>query len=181
MGCYDGATYFERMLKLARNKVRTQHEMDSFGYAKMLEVAFPLLNFVETTGRQSAKEYPMPIYGTALLSLCLLTGLTIGRLIGALIGVDADIGGVGIAMLLLIVGCEALQRRELMKAPTQNGIVFWGQMYVPIVVAMAASQNVLGALSGGLMAILAGLSGVGICFLLVAFLAKSGSKEDKGA
>ncbi len=39
----------------------------------------------------------MPIYGTALLSLCLLTGLTVGRLIGAALGVDADIGGVGIA------------------------------------------------------------------------------------
>jgi malonate transporter MadL subunit len=123
----------------------------------------------------------MPIYGTALLSLCLLAGLTAGRLLGAVIGVDADIGGVGIAMILLILGCEALQRRELMKAPTQSGIVFWAQMYVPIVVAMAASQNVLGALSGGLMAILAGLSGAVICFVLVAVLAKGGSMEDKGS
>ncbi len=121
----------------------------------------------------------MPIYGTALLSLCLLTGLTVGRLIGAALGVDADIGGVGIAMLLLIIGCDALQHRGLMKAPTESGIVFWGQMYVPIVVAMAASQNVLGALSGGVMAILAGLLAVAASFVLVAILAKSGSKEEK--
>lgn len=121
----------------------------------------------------------MPIYGTALLSLCLLTGLTVGRMIGAALGVDADIGGVGIAMLLLIIGCDALQRRGLMKAPTESGIVFWGQMYVPIVVAMAASQNVLGALSGGLMAALAGLVAVAASFVLVAVLAKSGSKEEK--
>jgi malonate transporter MadL subunit len=120
----------------------------------------------------------MPIYGTALLSLCLLTGLTVGRIIGALLGVDADIGGVGIAMILLILGCDALQRRGVMKAPTESGIVFWGQMYVPIVVAMAASQNVRGALSGGVMAFLAGLSAVGISFVLVAVLAKKGSKEE---
>jgi malonate transporter MadL subunit len=120
----------------------------------------------------------MPIYGSALLALCLLTGLTVGRLIGALLGVDADIGGVGIAMILLILGCDASQRRGLMKAPTESGIVFWGQMYVPIVVAMAASQNVRGALSGGVMAALAGLSGVGLCFALVAVLARKGRKEE---
>jgi len=98
----------------------------------------------------------------ALLSLCLLTGLTVGCMIGAALGVDADIGGVGIAMILLILGCDALKHRGLMKAPTESGITFWGQMYVPIVVATAASQNVRGALSGGLMAILAVLSAVGL-------------------
>lgn len=123
----------------------------------------------------------MPIYGTALLSLCLLTGLTVGRMIGAALGVDTDIGGVGLAMILLIVSCDALQRRGMMKAPTESGIVFWGQMYVPIVVAMAASQNVLGALSGGVMAIFAGLAAVAGSFVLVAVLAKSGSKEEKGS
>lgn len=120
----------------------------------------------------------MPIYGTAVLSLCLLTGLTVGRLIGTALGVDADIGGVGIAMILLILGCDALQRRGLMRAPTESGIIFWGQMYVPIVVAMAASQNVRGAISGGLMATLAGLSAVGLSFVLVAVLAKKGSREE---
>ena len=121
---------------------------------------------------------PMPIYGTALLSLCLLTGLSVGRMIGAALGVNADIGGVGIAMILLILGCDAMQRRGLMKAPTESGITFWGQMYVPIVVAMAASQNVLGAISGGVMAIVAGLCAVGLGFVLVAVLAKKGGKEE---
>ncbi|MEX1114077.1 MAG: malonate transporter subunit MadL [Akkermansiaceae bacterium] len=120
----------------------------------------------------------MMIYGTALLSLCLLIGLTTGRLIGGALGVEADIGGVGIAMILLIVGCNALQRRGLMKVPTEGGIIFWGQMYVPIVVAMAASQNVRGALSGGVMAVVAGVSAVGLGFLLVAALAKVGRKEE---
>lgn len=121
----------------------------------------------------------MPIYGTALLSLCLLTGLTVGRMIGAALGVDADIGGVGIAMILLIIGCDWLHRTGRMKPPTEAGITFWGNIYVPIVVAMAASQNVRGALSGGVMAALAGLSAVGLSFVLVAVLAKKGSKEEK--
>lgn len=120
----------------------------------------------------------MPIYGTALLSICLLIGLSIGRMIGAALGVDADIGGVGIAMILLIVGCNLLQRRGLMKAPTESGITYWGQMYVPIVVAMAASQNVFGALSGGMMAALAGISTVVLSFLLVGLLARKGPKGE---
>lgn len=121
----------------------------------------------------------MPIYGTALLSTCLLVGLTLGRLMGSALGVEADIGGVGIAMILLILGCDALQSRGLMKPPTESGITFWGQMYVPIVVAMAASQNVLGALNGGLMAVVAGLAAVAACFALVAFFARMGKGDEK--
>jgi malonate transporter MadL subunit len=116
----------------------------------------------------------MIIYGTALLSACLLAGLTLGRCLGELLGVDADIGGVGIAMILLILGCDWLHRSGRMKPPTEAGISFWGQIYVPIVVAMAASQNVLGALSGGLMAILAGLAVVIVCFVLVGVLVRWG-------
>ena len=36
----------------------------------------------------------MAIYGTALLSICLLAGLIGGKLIGMAIGVDANVGGV---------------------------------------------------------------------------------------
>jgi malonate transporter MadL subunit len=45
----------------------------------------------------------MVIYGVALLALCLLAGLFTGELLGQLIGVEANVGGVGIAMLLLIL------------------------------------------------------------------------------
>ncbi|MCA9240615.1 MAG: malonate transporter subunit MadL, partial [Planctomycetales bacterium] len=51
----------------------------------------------------------MAIYGTALLSLCLICGLLVGKLIGLAIGVDANVGGVGFAMLLLIVVSGRLQ------------------------------------------------------------------------
>ncbi len=123
----------------------------------------------------------MIIYGTAILSLCLLIGLSLGRFIGKLLGVEtemgvpADIGGVGIAMILLIVSSDWLHRTGRMKLPTESGITFWGAIYVPIVVAMAASQNVLAALTGGVMAICAGLLGVIACFLLVGVFSRIGS------
>ena len=46
----------------------------------------------------------MVIYGVALLSFCMLVGIFAGDLLGDLIGVQANVGGVGIAMLLLIIG-----------------------------------------------------------------------------
>ena len=120
----------------------------------------------------------MPIYGIALLAACLLVGITVGKLIGALLGIDADIGGVGVAMVLLILGSDWLQRRQLLSPPTESGIRFWGQIYVPIVVAMAASQNVRGALDGGLMAFLAGATPVATCFALVPLLTRAGRKSE---
>ena len=47
----------------------------------------------------------MIIYGVALLSVCLLVGMYTGGLLGALLGVSANIGGVGIAMVLLVLTC----------------------------------------------------------------------------
>ena len=44
----------------------------------------------------------MVVYGVALLAFCMLTGIFLGDLLGQLIGVDANVGGIGIAMLLLI-------------------------------------------------------------------------------
>lgn len=115
----------------------------------------------------------MTIYGTALLSASVLLGLGLGRWIGTLCGLDADIGGVGIAMLLLIFGTEWLQRSGRMKPPTESGIVFWSSVYIPVVVAMAATQNVLAALSGGLVAVAAGALGVAVCYALVGVLVRT--------
>jgi malonate transporter MadL subunit len=98
-------------------------------------------------------------------------------MIEAVLGADADIGGVGIAMILLILACDRLQRRGQLKAPTDSGLIYWGQMYVLIVVAMAASQNVRGAFSGGVMAALAGIS-VALSFVLVGILARQGQQEE---
>ena len=44
----------------------------------------------------------MVIYGVALLAACMLVGKLIGEVIGIAIGVDSNVGGVGLAMLLLV-------------------------------------------------------------------------------
>lgn len=94
----------------------------------------------------------MIIYGTALLAVSYLLGVILGGLLGKLLGVDANIGGVAIAMVLLIIGKEMLAKRGLLPKSTQFGVLYWAGMYIPIVVAMAAGQNVVAALSGGMVA-----------------------------
>lgn len=121
----------------------------------------------------------MAIYGTALLSICLMVGLIVGKLIGMSIGIDANVGGVGIAMLLLIFSSSVLRRSGHLSNPTQTGVLFWSSIYIPIVVAMAASQNVRAALTGGPAAILAGTLAVITCFALVPLISRIGRPEDE--
>jgi malonate transporter MadL subunit len=109
----------------------------------------------------------MAIYGTALLALCLVVGLVLGKLLGVALGIEANVGGVGIAMLLLIASSGHLRSRGLLPPPTQAGVLFWSAIYIPIVVAMAASQNVRGALAGGTVALVAGVVVVVLSFVLV--------------
>ena len=123
----------------------------------------------------------MAIYGSALLSICLLLGLILGELLGIAMGVDANVGGVGIAMLLLIITSTRLQRAGYLSPPTQNGVLFWSSIYIPIVVAMAASQNVRAAITGGPAAILAGALAVAACFALVPLIGRLGPREARDA
>ena len=116
----------------------------------------------------------MVIYGVALLSFCMLVGVFVGDLLGELIGVQANVGGVGIAMILLLV-LSSFDSQEFKLGPiTEKGIGFWSAMYIPIVVAMAARQNVFSALSGGWMAIVAGVAAVAASFALIPVLAHFG-------
>ncbi|MFZ5934049.1 malonate transporter subunit MadL [Pseudomonas putida] len=119
----------------------------------------------------------MIIYGVAFLALCTLVGLFIGELLGKLLGVPANVGGVGIAMLLLIFIGSYLNKRGLITAKSEQGVEFWSAIYIPIVVAMAAQQNVFGALSGGPMAILAGTVAVVASFAMVPLLDRLGQKK----
>jgi malonate transporter MadL subunit len=119
----------------------------------------------------------MAIYGTALLSICLLVGLGVGRILGWAVGLDKNIGGVGIAMLLLILLCDRLQQSGRIKPPTEQGVLFWSSIYIPIVVAMAASQNVLAAVTGGWVAIVAGVLAVVACFALVPVISRLGGED----
>jgi malonate transporter MadL subunit len=123
----------------------------------------------------------MIIYGVAFLALCTLVGLFIGEVLGKMLGVPANVGGVGIAMILLIFIGSYLNKRGWMSAKTEQGVEFWSAVYIPIVVAMAAQQNVAGALSGGPMAILAGIAAVALGFALVPMLDRLGRPKSDAA
>lgn len=114
----------------------------------------------------------MIIYGVAILAFCYTIGQLIGEFLGKLIGVDANVGGVGFAMLLLIFLSDWLHKKGNLDKSTENGILFWNQLYIPIVVAMSAVQNVKVAVSSGFIAILAGTIPVLICLACIPLLAK---------
>jgi malonate transporter MadL subunit len=119
----------------------------------------------------------MIIYGTALLAACHLAGLYLGDLLGALIGVKSNVGGVGIAMLLLIFARLYLHKRGLLPKETESGVGFWGAMYIPVVVAMAATQNVVAALRGGPVALLGAVGAVLVCGCVIAAINRIGKQE----
>lgn len=121
----------------------------------------------------------MVIYGVAILAGCFLVGTIVGEFIGAIMGVDSNVGGVGIAMLLLIIIVDKLVKTGKISKPSLDGLSFWNQMYIPVVVAMAASQNVIGALTGGPLAILAGITVVLVSWAFVPIL--SGNKKEEAA
>ncbi len=119
----------------------------------------------------------MKIYGVALLAFCFLTGKFIGNLLGAAIGINGDVGGVGFGMLLLILGNMYLKRKGLLEPLTEKGILFWGSMYIPVVVAMSATQNVKAAISEGPIAIIVGVVVTISGFFLVPLISKIGRKK----
>ncbi|MDH4066376.1 MAG: malonate transporter subunit MadL, partial [Acidobacteriota bacterium] len=88
-------------------------------------------------------------------------------------------GGVGIAMLLLVLAGASGRLRALVEGASGEGVRFWSAMYIPIVVAMAARQNVVAAVDGGLLAIVAGVAAVTVSFALVPVLSRVGSRHHR--
>lgn len=119
----------------------------------------------------------MIIYGVALLAICTLAGVIIGDFLGVLLGVKSNVGGVGIAMILLICARLYMHRHGGMTKECEFGVGFWGAMYIPVVVAMAAQQNVVTALHGGPVALLAAIGSVLLCGFTIAVI----SRTNKGA
>lgn len=119
----------------------------------------------------------MVVYGVALLAFCTLAGVLLGDILGVLLGVEANVGGVGIAMLLLIVLSSRSSEKLHLSLPTRSGIHFWSAMYIPIVVAMAARQNVVAALSSGWVAVLAGAGAVALSFALIPLFSRIGPAD----
>lgn len=109
----------------------------------------------------------MVIYGVMVLGLCMFIGTSIGLALGQAIGIVGDIGGVGFSMLLLVFVTPWLKAKGWLPPVSEGGIMFWNAMYIPVVIAMAATQNVAAALSGGWIAFLAGILSVVACFILI--------------
>lgn len=123
----------------------------------------------------------MIVYGVALLSACLLFGMLAGEFLGELLNVDANVGGVGIAMLLLVLAGNSSRFKSLTQGASAAGIQFWSAMYIPIVVAMAARQNVAGAVDGGWLALMAGTGAVVVSFALVPVISRLGRASTTAA
>lgn len=120
----------------------------------------------------------MEILGLGLVGICMIIGIFIGRLLGLLLGVDGDIGGVGFAMLLMILSTQYLESKgKPISKKTANGISLLSSLYIPIVVAMSSIQNVTSALSGGVVALLAGVLGSVGGLLLVPVISHFGNTD----
>ncbi|ENW44007.1 malonate transporter subunit MadL [Acinetobacter baumannii] len=112
----------------------------------------------------------MIIYGTAILAICHLLGDYLGNTLGMLLGVKANVGGVAISMILLIFSKELLARKGYLPQVTQFGVLYWSGMYIPIVVAMSAGQNVVAALSGGMLGLIVSIASLIGTVLVIRYL-----------
>ena len=109
----------------------------------------------------------MLVYGVAVLAGCFIVGQYIGQVLGQMLNIDANVGGVGFAMLLLLFVQQWLHKKSWFSPEMDSGINFWNKMYIPVIVAMSSIQNVKAAFSSGFVAILAGIIPTVICFLLI--------------
>jgi len=103
-----------------------------------------------------------------------------GDLLGQIIGVKANVGGVGIAMLMLIVLSSLSSKKLQLGQLTQQGVTFWSAMYIPIVIAMASKQNVAAAVSSGWLAVIAGVGAVALSFAMIPVLTKLAQRSKQG-
>lgn len=123
----------------------------------------------------------MTIFGVALLAACTLLGAFLGDLLGMALHVKSNVGGVGIAMILLIAARAWLTRKGPLSHPFKLGVEFWAALYIPIVVAMASIQNVAGAVRGGPVVVTAAVGSVLLCWAVMAVIARTGGKSGEAA
>lgn len=121
----------------------------------------------------------MKIYGVAILATCFLAGQFIGTVLGYWMDIPGSMGGVAFAMFFLIIFNEQIKKKGYFEVQTESGIMFWNAMYIPIVIAMSATQNVKVALSGGWVAIAVGILATGLCLFLVPLVAKIGLSKKR--
>ena len=123
----------------------------------------------------------MVIYGVLLLSLCYFAGLFVGEVTGRLVGLNANVGGVGFAMLFLLLLCNYSEtvKNSLQNERFSDGLKFWQNMYIPVVIAMSASQDVVKAVRSGWLAILCGITLTVLSLCLIPFVSRISSSKNK--
>ena len=123
----------------------------------------------------------MVIYGVLLLSLCYFAGLFVGEVMGMLVGLNANVGGVGFAMLFLLLLCSYSEtvKTSLKNERFSDGLKFWQNMYIPVVIAMSASQDVVKAVRSGWLAILCGVTLTVLSLCLIPLVSRISSSKNK--
>jgi malonate transporter MadL subunit len=121
------------------------------------------------------------IYGVLLLSLCYFAGLFVGEAMGRLVGLNANVGGVGFAMLFLLLLCSYSEtvKKSIRNERFSDGLRFWQNMYIPVVIAMSASQDVVKAVRSGWLAILCGITLTVLSLCLIPFVSRISSSKNK--
>jgi len=122
----------------------------------------------------------MLVYGVAVLAACFIAGQIIGEILGRMLHIDANVGGVGFGMLLLILVNQWMHKRKWFTAEMDSGVNFWNKMYIPVIVAMSSIQNVKAAFSSGLIAIIAGIIPTIICFLMIPAISRINRTKQQG-
>lgn len=112
----------------------------------------------------------MTIYGVAVLAACYLAGILFGEFLGWTMNIHSNVGGVGFGMMLLILIQSLPVTRKWFNAEMHSGIGFWNKMYIPVIIAMSATQNAYTAFSSGIIAILAGVVPTMACFVIIPWL-----------
>lgn len=103
-----------------------------------------------------------------------------GDILGMITGVGSNVGGVGFAMLALILVSSKLLKENKLSTKAQDGIMFWSAMYIPIVVAMTACQDVAAAImGGGLLTIMCGIVCTIVPLLLIPVISKLGAPSSR--
>ena len=80
----------------------------------------------------------MTIFGVTLLAFCTLVGVFVGDLLGIVLGVKANVGGVGLAMMLLMAARVWLIKKGGLSHGIKLGVLIAGLGAVSICFAAVA-------------------------------------------
>ena len=115
----------------------------------------------------------MGIFGLGIIATCMFIGCYLGNLLGAALGLNSDVGGVGFAMVIFILIQVYLRKtNKTLNPQKEGGIKFISALYIPVVVAMSMNQDVYSALASGFVPLIAVLVSVVIPIALIPVLSK---------